>query len=341
MTAVSSGSPGDMTEAAAVPSSPVYVIGGFLGAGKTTLLKRLLAHELDRGRRPAVLMNEFGSHDVDSELLHEHPRSGDLELDALLGGCVCCDLSGELPQRLRSLLDRAPGQPVFVETTGLASTDRVVAEVDAALADGKGEAKGRLASVVVVVDVPRFAPLEKRWVAGRSHLRAAQVVLLNKVDEAPAGAVSLVERRVRRLNPAARILRTSFAEAAPEVVLEARPSPAIARAAGPADSTAGYQSIACRPLGPVDEKKLRALLGRYRRSLVRLKGAVRLVGRRGLHEVQWVPGRLALAPYSGPRRRSQLVIIGRRLPWERFFEGLGRCVVRRRRRSGPRRAQRG
>lgn len=39
--------------------TPVYVIAGFLGSGKTTLLKRALAHELDRGIKPAVLMNEL------------------------------------------------------------------------------------------------------------------------------------------------------------------------------------------------------------------------------------------------------------------------------------------
>ncbi|MCA9455465.1 MAG: hypothetical protein H6750_11725 [Nitrospiraceae bacterium] len=44
--------------------TPVYVIAGFLGSGKTTLLKRALAHELDRGVKPAVLMNEFGEVDV-------------------------------------------------------------------------------------------------------------------------------------------------------------------------------------------------------------------------------------------------------------------------------------
>jgi G3E family GTPase len=75
--------------------TPIYVIAGFLGAGKKTLLKLLLAYELDQGVKPAVLMNEFGMIDVDGALLHEHPRSTDVEFQAL-SGRICCDLSGLL-----------------------------------------------------------------------------------------------------------------------------------------------------------------------------------------------------------------------------------------------------
>ena len=45
--------------------TPIYVIAGFLGSGKTTLLKRALEHELNRGVKPAVLIN---SARVSSEL---------------------------------------------------------------------------------------------------------------------------------------------------------------------------------------------------------------------------------------------------------------------------------
>lgn len=67
--------------------SPVYVIGGFLGSGKTTLLKRLLAHEIARGVRPGVLMNELGGTDVDGPLVHDH-GGDDVELRSLLSSCV-------------------------------------------------------------------------------------------------------------------------------------------------------------------------------------------------------------------------------------------------------------
>ena len=65
-------------------ATPVTVLTGFLGAGKTTLVNRLLAE--DHGRRLAVLVNDFGAANVDSELI-VGINSGTV---SLANGCVCC-----------------------------------------------------------------------------------------------------------------------------------------------------------------------------------------------------------------------------------------------------------
>ena len=46
---------------------PTTVITGFLGAGKTTLIRHLL--ENAKGRRLALIINEFGDVGVDGELV--------------------------------------------------------------------------------------------------------------------------------------------------------------------------------------------------------------------------------------------------------------------------------
>jgi hypothetical protein len=65
---------------------PVTVLTGFLGAGKTTLLNRILAE--DHGLRIAVLVNDFGEIDIDSELI-VGVESGTV---SLANGCVCCEV---------------------------------------------------------------------------------------------------------------------------------------------------------------------------------------------------------------------------------------------------------
>ncbi len=56
---------------------PVALITGFLGSGKTTLLNQILKG--DHGHRIAVIENEFGAIDIDSDLV--------------AGACACSGLA--------------------------------------------------------------------------------------------------------------------------------------------------------------------------------------------------------------------------------------------------------
>jgi G3E family GTPase len=46
---------------------PLAVIGGYLGAGKTTMINALLTNT--DGRRITVLVNDFGSINIDAALI--------------------------------------------------------------------------------------------------------------------------------------------------------------------------------------------------------------------------------------------------------------------------------
>lgn len=317
--------------------TPIYVIAGFLGSGKTTLLKRALAHELDRGVKPAVLMNEFGEVDVDGAVLHEHPRSKDIELQSLLSGCICCDLSGEFSEKVGQLVQRSKGAPLFIETTGLADTGQVVTGVEQTLSADKQTGKAaHLASVIVLVDAPRFFKLGAYWPAAERHLSQADTIILNKLDQIPPDRVPVVEQRIRAANPTARVLRAVHADVKVPQLLHAAP---VRRASFVAagvikDSAAGYQSGSFRLTLPVDPVRMEVWLRRYARSVVRLKGFVRVAGRTGFHEVQWIMGSFSVTPYAGSAQsRAQIVVIGRRVAWQRFLEGLERCLVRPTRRT--------
>ena len=61
---------------------PVTVVTGFLGAGKTTLLNHILTAE--HGRRIGVLVNDFGSINVDAELITDVSE----EMISLTNGCI-------------------------------------------------------------------------------------------------------------------------------------------------------------------------------------------------------------------------------------------------------------
>jgi len=136
---------------------PCTVVTGFLGAGKTTLIRNLL--ENAKGKRLALIVNEFGDVGVDGEIL----RSCGIEscpeenIVELANGCICCTVADDFVPALDQILARTPKvDHIIIETSGLAlpkplvqafqwptvkgrvTVDGVVAVVDgAALADGK------------------------------------------------------------------------------------------------------------------------------------------------------------------------------------------------------------
>ncbi len=283
--------------------TPIYVIAGFLGSGKTTLLKRVLAHELDRGVKPAVLMNEFDEVDVDGAVPHEHPRSKDIELQSLLSRCICCHLSGEFSEKVGHLVQRAKGASLFIETAGLADIRQVVTGVEQALsADNQTGKAAHLASVIVLVDMPRFLKLGAPWPAADRHLRQADTIILDKLDQIPPDGVAIIVRRITAANATARVLRSRHADVALSKLLtsaHAHQAPVVTEVIK--DSAAGYQSGSFRLTLPVGPACMETWLYRYARTVVRLKGFVRLVWRRVFHEVQWIMGSYLDDSLCGPR----------------------------------------
>jgi G3E family GTPase len=88
----------------------VFIIAGFLGSGKTTLLKHLLEWKINRGQRPYVIMSEFGDIDIDGILVSDHR----IDLNSIIGGCVCCDLRDELARSLLEITHKEPGSTVNI-----------------------------------------------------------------------------------------------------------------------------------------------------------------------------------------------------------------------------------
>ena len=70
---------------------PATILTGFLGSGKTTLLKRVLSEA--HGQKIAVIENEFGSENIDNEILVQDSREQIIQLN---NGCVCCSIREDL-----------------------------------------------------------------------------------------------------------------------------------------------------------------------------------------------------------------------------------------------------
>ena len=69
---------------------PVTLLTGFLGSGKTTLLNHILENK--HGKRIAVIENEFGDIDIDSNFIIGKSD----EIFEMKNGCICCSVRSDL-----------------------------------------------------------------------------------------------------------------------------------------------------------------------------------------------------------------------------------------------------
>jgi G3E family GTPase len=188
---------------------PVALVTGFLGSGKTTLISRLLRHPAMGDT--AVIVNEVGEIGIDHHLL----RRVDERTVLLRSGCLCCTLRGDLADELRDLLGRRERgeiprfRRVVVETTGLADPAPVVYTL---LSEPVVKHHFALESVVTTVDAQHGLVRDESL----RQVAAADTLVVTKTDVAPGAAL---EERLGRLNPTARVVRASFGDVDPELLL--------------------------------------------------------------------------------------------------------------------------
>ncbi len=179
---------------------PVHLISGFLGSGKTTLLRRLLDHCLATGRKPAVMMNEYGEVNIDGELL----RGQGYTVREMTNGCICCTIGATLGLALQEVAALKP-DVIFLEATGLADPLELIDQVT------KEDVLPfvRLASLIAVLDPVNFARLAEEVHSGiRQQTELADFVLINKRDLADKPTLEDLIAQVRNINPRTQVLLT-------------------------------------------------------------------------------------------------------------------------------------
>ena len=180
---------------------PATVITGFLGAGKTTLLRHLV--ENAGGRRLALIINEFGSVGIDTQILRGCgiPACEEADIVELANGCLCCTVADEFLPAMEALLARdLPPEHIIIETSGLALPkpllkafgwpgirSRVTVDGVVTVVDGPAVLAGRFADDPAAVAAQRAAdpgldhdnPLAEVY---EDQLNCADLVVLNKAD---------------------------------------------------------------------------------------------------------------------------------------------------------------
>jgi G3E family GTPase len=315
---------------------PITLISGFLGAGKTTLVNHLLAN--CGNERIGIIVNEFGEVGIDGELIvaDENP------LIEISNGCICCTVRKDLSQAVSRLLEEGGGKldRLIIETSGLADPAPVLQTF---LADGEMLQRVELESVVTMVDA-RHVQWHIDDEIVREQIAFADVVVLNKIELVEAAQLERLERDLRRLNPAATVIRTSHSQVPARELLGTRRfslTNTLAVEPGLLDGgehdhahDTSIQSLCVVAEGALDAARfnrwINQLVQRQGGLLMRIKGVLDFQGearRYHFHSVHMLldstPGRRW---GTDEVRCSKLVFIGRDLDCEALRSGFLDCL---------------
>jgi len=178
---------------------PVTIITGFLGSGKTTLLNQILQNK--QNLKVAVLVNEFGDINIDSQLLISY----DDDMVELSNGCICCTINDGLVEAVYRILERDEKVDYLViETTGIADPLPIILT----FVGTEFRELTRLDSIVTVVDSNLFEPDRFDSEAAIKQISYADMILLNKTDLVNSQKLEKLESQIKILKQGARILRT-------------------------------------------------------------------------------------------------------------------------------------
>lgn len=182
---------------------PVTIITGFLGSGKTTLLNQILKNKQDL--KVAVLVNEFGDINIDSQLL----ISTDDDMVELTNGCICCTINDGLLDAVYRVLEREDRiDYMVIETTGVADPLPIILTfVGTELRE-----LTNLDSVLTVIDAETFTPEHFDSEAAFKQIVFSDIILLNKTDLATPEKVKELEDYIRTVKQGARILHSQHGE---------------------------------------------------------------------------------------------------------------------------------
>jgi G3E family GTPase len=317
---------------------PLLLLTGFLGSGKTTTLGHWLSHTNVPLKRTAVIINDFGSVNVDAALLARRQ----LELRSITGGCVCCQSFEDLVAQVAALADNPDFDLVWIETSGLADPEEVLDH----LSSPELQQTTVIRRMILVVDGSDFPCSWRGRAVQEEQVRYADLILLNKTDRIEDKERQRVEISLRKINPSAKIIASRHGEIAPGELSDAGTSTAAARAHAHSHDEEEHErhhhdhghkhdeelphaaSTLFLPLAaPVERSAFQRFLGSLPNSVFRAKGFIRLAeSPEKLHTFQQVrdQSELLLLPLeNGGDLPTGLVFIGPHLDEKRIRELAG------------------
>ena len=178
----------------------IVQIAGYFGSGKTALVLALSRMAAEAGLKVAILGNESGA----------APGAGDggPTVTDIGGGCICCQVAGQLIRAIEALARDSHPDLVLIEPKGVA-VPGAIRDAVTLCAKRAGAVLGPTVVLFDVTQAEKLLAYDSTQRLVRTQLLDATTIVLSKVDGVPAATLDRLELTVREINGAAEILRLS------------------------------------------------------------------------------------------------------------------------------------
>lgn len=295
---------------------PVTVLSGYLGAGKTTILNNVLNNR--DGLKVAVIVNDMSEVNIDADLVRKGTELSRTEekLVEMSNGCICCTLREDLLKEVERLTKEGKFDYILIESTGI-SEPVPVAQTFSYVDENLGidlSKSCRLDTMVTVVDAYNFwndyqsgenllqrrqalSDEDEREVADLliDQIEFCDVLVINKCDMIEKEQLDLLEKTLRKLQPNAKIIKTSFGKIDPREILNTNlfDFDKASRSAGwikeiqkgfhtPETEEYGISAFVFRRRRPFHPDRLTEFFDAFPQNIIRSKGIIWLATRNSI-----------------------------------------------------------
>lgn len=184
----------------------LYMVTGFLGSGKTTFLNEFIT--CFTGRKFALVINEFGSTDVDGSLFDE---TG-IDVSKISNGSILCSCRSD--RFIETMLDlsKTDVSDVIVETSGISDISVLgkILDTIAKLTKNTYKFKG----LITIADCTGILKTASTSRPVKGQLVYADYIILNKTDLCTPEKTDKILQFIKEINPFCPVEKTSFCKIA-------------------------------------------------------------------------------------------------------------------------------
>jgi len=313
---------------------PVTIVTGFLGSGKTTLVNRILTER--HGQRIAVILNEIGEVNLDSEFVLQ----ADEDLKVMNNGCLCCTVRDDLSRICLELVERGlPFDAMLIETTGLADPSPVAQTF---ILDERINQHYYLDGVVTIVDAKHIEKNLTEAKETQEQIGFADRIVLNKSDLLTNEEKTFLKARISAMNSQAKIYESIHCDVpicelfgidAFDLNSRLEITPALGKAFHEHSHDDDVESVYLEVSAPLNLPRFQRFMAlaveELGGQLLRYKGVVNIAGAdnrflfQGVHAM--MGGNMDRPWKQDETRKTQMVFIGRYIPKDVLREGLEMC----------------